>query len=197
MFEARHALLDFDVDEPIRYHIPKIILKYDFFRNDTDGHSHIFEIFEGCAVIEILDVDGAEAGMVGGDDAVQQHFDGGERSAGGGGVSGVVQAIAADGEADAVDLGFEGADGGDEAAIGDFFGGGDAGPRNEEDSVVASGHAGTYTLGEATDVVGQGGDPGGRVWAGGEVPVFETFSGLWVDDGVGKRGRGRALSEGR
>ena len=105
--------------------------------------------------------------MVGGDDAVQQHFDSGECGAGGGGVTGIFEAIAANGESDAADLGFEGTDGGDKVAIGEFFGCGDAGPRNKKDGVVAAGHAGTHTLGEATDIVGKGGDPGVRVGAGG------------------------------
>ena len=61
LFETRHALLDLNIDKPIRHHVPKIILKYDFFRNDTDGHSHVFKIFEGRAVVEVFDVDGAEA----------------------------------------------------------------------------------------------------------------------------------------
>ena len=176
--------MDFDIHEPIRHHIPKIVLEYDFFRDDADGHSHIFKILEGCAVVKIFDVDGAKSGAVGGYHAVQQQFYSGEGSAGGGGVPRILEAIASNGEAHTMDFGLEGTDGGDETAVCNFFVGRDFGPGDEEDCVVAARHAGANTLGEAFDVVCESGDPGVCIGSSGEVAVLKAVASEGVDDSV-------------
>ena len=49
----------------------------------------------------------------------------------------------------------------------------------------AGGHAGADTLGESAKVVGVGANPDGLVWTAAEVVVFESLAGLGVNDGVG------------
>ena len=66
-----------------------------------------------------------------------------------------------------MDLGFEGANAGDEMAVGDLFGFGNGCVGNEEDCAVASGYSGADALDEAANVVGESSDPGGGIRAGG------------------------------
>ena len=68
----------------------------------------------------------------------------------GGGGAQEIEAVAAHSDADTVDFGLGGSNGGDHTGVGDFAVMGDGLFGNKEDSVGAGGHAGDDALGEAS-----------------------------------------------
>ena len=68
----------------------------------------------------------------------------------GGGGAQEIKAVAAHSDADMVDFGLGGSNGGNHAGVGDFAVRGNGRFGNKEDSVGAGGHAGAYALGEAS-----------------------------------------------
>ena len=102
-----------------------------------------------------------------------------------GGDAGVVEVVATDSDAYAMDFFFVRTEGGDEAAIGDFAAEWNRQRSYKVNDVGAGWHADADTLVKSAKVVGVGANPDGLVWAAAEVVVFESLAGLGVNDRVG------------
>ena len=89
--------------------------------------------------IEVSDVKGEEACMWGRDDTVDEEFGKGEVAHGGCGGAFILDAVAVHSETDTMGFHFEGANGSDDATVGDLctFGVWDVGVRDECDGVGA------------------------------------------------------------
>jgi hypothetical protein len=74
----------------------------------SDLDPHVLIVVHWGAEVEIFDVHGHELGTRGGDDTVEEELGGGEAGRFGADFTRVVDAVAADGEADTVGLGFLG-----------------------------------------------------------------------------------------
>ena len=147
LFETRDTLSDLDVHEAVVFNAGEIVFGNNLSRDERDGDSHIFVGGEGGAVVELVDVDGAEAGGGGADCAVEEAFDGGDRSAGGRCVTVVLEAITTRGDAYTILFLFEWSDGSDETGVGHFAVFGDSTAGDEKDGVGA-GDVATDPLGE-------------------------------------------------
>ena len=96
-----------------------------------------------------------------------------------------VEAFASHSNADTVHFGFSWSDGGNHLGVGYFAPMMDSRFCYKEDGVGASWHAGTDTLGNASQIIGKSSDPCVSVGAADEVPIFECLAAGWVDDDVG------------
>ena len=76
-----------------------------------------------------------------------------------------IKAVAYHSDADTVDFGLGGSNGGNHVGIGDFEVRGNGRFGNKEDGVGAGGHAGAYALDEASEIVGECLEPDGAVRA--------------------------------
>ena len=133
--------------------------------------------------IKICEVHSGEDGARRADGGVEEQFDGGEVCGWGRLVAGIIDAIAANGEACAMLLVLLGSDGADDATI--------CGPlvrryltfANEEASVSAL--QVSYSLEETTNLVGKASFPhnaSGLILD--EVPILQHLAGVLVDDGA-------------
>ena len=91
--------------------------------------------------------------MWSGDGAVEQQFDGGKVSSLGADIAGVLDAIAADGEANATGVGFFGAISCDDAEVSGFLVPWDLVGRDEKHGVGARGHVCAMALAELAEFV--------------------------------------------
>ncbi len=105
--------------------------------------------------VKVLDVCAAHFGIGCGQDTVHQAFESGDVSCGGTGVARVINEIAPDGEAGAVDFLFLGAERTDETSIGDLAVCGDVGVGDERVGVGAF-DAVANSLGTTSEFVGRG-----------------------------------------
>lgn len=78
----------------------KVVVIHDFLRDVLDGDLHVLITRHWHSQIEVLDVNGHELGMLGEEDTVGVHLDGGEIGSWSVGFSGIVNLIATDGETD-------------------------------------------------------------------------------------------------
>ena len=93
----------------------KIILTHNGVRDDGNGDTHVFIFVHGRFKVKIFEIGGHEAGVGRGNDAVEKDFDGGEIGGFGADISGVIDLVTADGEADAAWIGLFGTEGSDDA----------------------------------------------------------------------------------
>ena len=93
------------------------------------------------------------------------------------------EAIANNGDADAVDFGLGGADGGHHACVGYLAISGD-GSFLTKKSVGAGRHAGTNVLGNTSEVVGKGVNPSGSTRATNQMAILKGLADDGVDDKV-------------
>ena len=185
LFEAGHALANFDVHVSVRDKVEKVILGDDFVGDQLDWQLHVLVPFHGGAIVKVFDIEDHELGVGSGDSAVEETFSCGQASALGGGDTGKIESVAAHSDTDTMCLGFVGSDGRNEAPIGDLAADRDSTAFDESDGVGAGGHAGTNALGEASEVVGEGLDPNVFIRTGAEGRVLERLAGDVIDDGVG------------
>ena len=193
--EAVHPFSDFDVDVTVVDEGTEIVLGHDGVGDDGDGDAHVGIVFgfHGSIKVKILEVACHETGVRGRDDAVEEGLDGDEVGGFCADVSIVLDAVPSDSKADAMGVGFFGAVGGDDTKVRwlDVFW--YFGNRNEEHGVGAGGHVFSVALGEAADLVGAGGDPGGALTAIAEFGVLGDLACVWVE---GVAVKGGVLKEG-
>ena len=181
--KAVHAFPNFDVDVSIVDKGGEVVLGHDGVGDDGDWDAHVGVVLglHRRVQVEILEVAGHEAGVLCGDDAVQDGLDGGEIGRFGADVAVVVDAVAADGEADAVGVAFFGAVGGNDSEVRRFDVFWHFGDRDEEHGVGAGSHVFAVALGEAADFIGAGGDPDWTVTAIAEFGVFGDLARVGVE----------------
>ena len=102
-----------------------------------------------------------------------------------GGDARVVELVATDSDAYAMDFLSVKTEGGNEAAIDDFATAWNRRRIYEVNGFGAGGNVVADTLGELSKVVGVGANPDSLVWAPAEVVVFKILAGIGVNDGIG------------
>jgi hypothetical protein len=149
-------------------------------------------VVHGSAEVEIFDVHRDELGARGGDDTVEEKLSGGKAGRFGADVSGVVDSVAANGEADTAGLGFLGAVRDDKAQVRGFAAGGHGSDGDEEEGVGTFGFrdaTGGETLGKASDFFGAAAFPEVAVRALEERLVLNGFTRVHMERSMrGMRG---------
>ena len=102
-----------------------------------------------------------------------------------GGETGLVELVATNSDAYAMDFLFVRTEDGNEAAIGEFLATWNRRRSYKVNGVGACGHAGANTLGKSAKVVGVDANTDELFWTVAEVVVFESLAGLGVNYEVG------------
>ena len=139
----------------------------------------------GRIIIENFNVKNKELGTRSRECAVQEALISGEAGTVRVSDARVVELVATKSDTYTMDLLFVRTEGGNKAAIGDFASAWNCRQSYKVNGVVACRHADANTLGESAKVVGVGANPDGPIWTAAEVVVFESLSGLGVNDRVG------------
>jgi hypothetical protein len=200
LFEAIHAAIDLKVKITVSVEVSMGRVMVEDHSGDKGAvNAHELRCMEPMAKVEIRQVDGAGSASRGRKDCIDTEFESSEVTGVGGSFSDVVEAIAANGEANAVGIGFLRTKIGDNTEIGDLAIEGYIAFVYEAESVTARGKAdGREAEHEARKLAGAGEFPTGTLGAGAELGVFREFAGVRVDNletEVGGRGVRRGESE--
>lgn len=125
----------------------ELVMFHDGGRNVLDGDAHVFVTRHRSVEVEVLDVDRHELGVLGGENAVGMHFDGGKISGGCVGFAVIFNAVAADSEADSTLFGFVGFERCNDAEIGGTAIAGHVGVLDEVDGLGTTEHMGWNAIG--------------------------------------------------
>ena len=99
MFESVHAFANLNVDPSVRGdNVHEVVLFDDFIRDDADVHAHVFVAAYWCFEVEIFEVAGNGASVLGRDDAVDDAFGSGEACGGHADISWIVELVSANSE---------------------------------------------------------------------------------------------------
>ena len=98
--KAVHPFADLDVDVVMMDERCKLVFCHDRVGDDGDGDAHVLVLLHGRVEIEILEVGSRETGIGCGDHAIEEYLDGSEIGGLGADIAIVLDAVAADGEAD-------------------------------------------------------------------------------------------------
>ena len=183
--QAVHAFLDLDEYISIVYLVVQVVLLHDDVGYVLHRYSHIFEAIHRSIEVEVFDVGGEDARSGVGNDAVEKEFDCGEVGGGGGDFSFVIDAVAANSEANALFFGLVGAVAGDDLEIGGSASAGHFMRMDEVHGFGAGRHVRLDSFGESTDFICSGLDPLFGVFSNFEVAILECGAGFGVNDGVG------------
>ena len=159
-----------------------MVLFDDLLWKDADREAHVLVARHRGVEIEVFDIRAHETGVGSGNDAVEEDF--GSSHVGGrcADIAGVVDEVAADGEADSVRFGLLRANGGNNSSVGDLAVRRYLFTLDEVNCVRNGGHTSADTLDQATNFVGKAMDPfvfGGALR---ELAVFEGLASDWIED---------------
>jgi hypothetical protein len=175
-----HPLLDLDVHEAMVDQRLEVVLFDDFLGYEGDGHLHILVPIKGRVEVEVFEVDSHEFGFGGWDDTVEQYLGSGEAGGFCADVAGIINQVAADGEAGSFDFCLLGTDGDYYAAVCDSAIFWDVLAFDELDGVGAGFHAIADT-----EFVGKWSGPFGagfRIFY--EMAILHCVAGCGVGDGM-------------
>ena len=175
----------------------KVVLFHDAGWNGRQGNAHVLKALHGGVEIEVGKVNGHELGTWRGDHTVEEAFGCGDVCGGSADFAGIVDAVAATGEAGAFAFCLFGTDFANNAEIGGFAVGRHGSVANEEEGVSARGHVRKSALCKTADFIGGRLDPFLAVGASNEVFVFKRGSSGRINDGVGSMGCGKKGQIGR
>ena len=116
--EAVHAATDLGVDITVVHKGAEVVVLKDVLGDVRDLDPHVLIVVHRGAEVEIFDVHRHELGARGGDDTVEEELGGGKARRFGADFTRVIDAVAADGEADTTGLGFLGSVRDNEAKVG-------------------------------------------------------------------------------
>ena len=178
-----HALAYFNVNIAVMNEFGQVIFEHDGFGDHTYGDAHVGEVFgfHWCFQVKVFEINRYEFAIGSRDDAVEHCFDSGEIGSLGADVAIVVDAVAANSEADTPRVGFFGAIGGDDSEISGFGAFGDFGDGDKDHGTGTGGHISTVTLAEASDFVGAGGAPESTFAAVAEFGVLGDLAGVGIE----------------
>jgi hypothetical protein len=186
LFKAVHAFANFNVHPSVRggEGLQRVLLN-DFVGNYAEGKSHVFVPFHGSVEVKIFDVGDHEAGVRGRDGTIEEALGCSELGGGCADGTGVVEAVAANGESGAMSFGFLWADRGNDSAVGNLAIRGNLVFADPANGVASRRHASANSLGQASKFVGKGFCPDGGVRSFEEVTVLLDLAGDWVDNCIG------------
>lgn len=182
LWEAVHALVDFNVDVAIVDKGGKVVLFEDGRRDEGNRDHHVLCPSQVGIQVKVLDIHCHEEGIWGGDHTVENEFGRSETGCLGANITGVVDQVATYGPSDSAGLGFLGTVGDDVSKIGCFASFGDLIKSDEFDCVGASGLF--VTVGKAAGFLSTGFFPEVALRTAQEFGVFNIFAGVWVDSFV-------------
>jgi len=96
------ALANFKIDPAVSISTLKVVFLDEFFGDVGDLDAYIFRLEHGRVEIEVLEVDGAEAGISPGEDTVEEELDKLERGSVGADVTRIADSVATNGDSGAV-----------------------------------------------------------------------------------------------
>ena len=98
------ALANFKIDPAVSLSALKVVFLDEFFGDVGDLDAYIFRLEHGRVEIEILEVNGAEAGISPGEDTVEKELDKLERGSVGADVTWIADSVATNGDTGAVGI---------------------------------------------------------------------------------------------